>query len=238
MRGVINLFGTTNATIANCSFQSNEAGPIFENKQVVGLKDNDDDFGNVLRASTIFIGDGSSHVTIANSSFSNNTLDFMMNLTLTQNPEMVAFFPPDYFSKAFSPVITVYQTDLSVQASNISIMNSTFINQRSSQVLGYSMFNLSDIDLTFYCSLVCSKQLSSGYTLRLEGNSVHDFIFQGEHSSLIYNSNKGRIFASMNSFSNIGYLDDPSALRLLPYQVTAGSTKVFPFQSNLTYSNF
>ena len=55
MRGAIYLEANYNVTISSSKFTYNDPGPIFEKNQIVGLKDNNDDYANVIRASLIFV---------------------------------------------------------------------------------------------------------------------------------------------------------------------------------------
>jgi hypothetical protein len=58
MKGAIYTTGNQDLAIKNCIFTKNDAGPLLNGLQVIGMINNYNDYGNVQRASTIYIDEG------------------------------------------------------------------------------------------------------------------------------------------------------------------------------------
>lgn len=72
MKGVIYIDRTNQTLIKNCTFTKNDAGPLLDDFQVVGMIDNQNNYGNVQRASSVHIDKGVTKVEIRESSFHQN----------------------------------------------------------------------------------------------------------------------------------------------------------------------
>ena len=77
MKGAVYLDNNRDVSVLESTFMFNDAGPLLENKQIVGLKENSNSIGNVQRASSIFIGESSKSTTIERCTFTNNTVSFL-----------------------------------------------------------------------------------------------------------------------------------------------------------------
>jgi len=58
MKGAIYTTGNQHLAIKSCIFTKNDAGPLLNDLQVIGMINNDNDYGNVQRASTIYVDQG------------------------------------------------------------------------------------------------------------------------------------------------------------------------------------
>ena len=61
--------------------------------------------------------------------FNNNTLTFMQDFILKHNPGLYGFFPPDYFNRAFSPLINIHMKGLQTEKIKVDVHNNKFLNQ-------------------------------------------------------------------------------------------------------------
>lgn len=74
MKGVVFLHQVNRCTIKKNIFKFNDALPVLNNIQEVGFIDNTDYYGNVQRASAIFVDEYSNNIQIVNNTFINNTI--------------------------------------------------------------------------------------------------------------------------------------------------------------------
>jgi hypothetical protein len=58
MKGAIYITGNQHLAIKSCIFTKNDAGPLLNDLQVIGMINNLNDYGNVQRASTIYVDQG------------------------------------------------------------------------------------------------------------------------------------------------------------------------------------
>lgn len=103
MKGTIYLVGNRMSQIQNCTFSKNDAGPLFNSLQVVGMINNDNPYGNVQRASTIYVDRGTNIVEISDSHFHDNHLDFMKPYIKENNIDLYRYFPEDNFNSSHAP---------------------------------------------------------------------------------------------------------------------------------------
>jgi hypothetical protein len=106
MKGAIYMNGINTTKIENCTFTENDAGPILNDLQIVGMVEHEHQKNTrrtVERASAIFIEQEASEVQITNCLFHDNSLDFLKDFVKNNNRDLYEFFPPDYFSSAHSP---------------------------------------------------------------------------------------------------------------------------------------
>lgn len=159
MRGSIYIKNINDTNIESCTFTRNDAGPILEDYQVVGLIDVKDG-GNVERASSIYIDKGVRKVEISQSLFHENQVDFLRKHIQIKNIGLFNFFPPDYFSSSFSPIINIHMSQQSEDPCDIAIFNSTFRDQRNMEILGYEQQEAATMDMKYYASLLSANSLS------------------------------------------------------------------------------
>jgi hypothetical protein len=132
MQGAIYLKGLSFVEITQNSFRFNGPGPVFDNRQTVGMIKNYQATGHVLRASTIFVDEEVFVVKIHANEFNNNTLNFMHEFILNNNAGLHSFFPPDYFNRAFSPLINIHMAGIQTDGIKIDVESNRFLNQRNS----------------------------------------------------------------------------------------------------------
>lgn len=71
---------------------------------------------------------------------------------------------------------------------HISISNNLFHDQRNIGILGYSQFNESYVDMTYWGQLLAVRSLSANSLVEFSNNTVYNYIFQDSQSSLIHKS--------------------------------------------------
>lgn len=97
-KGTIYLNNVNNCTINLNTFKFNDAGHIFDKIQDVGfLQDPWKKYGNVPRASVIYIDNGCKNIKVESNNFNNNSLNFLHDVIKKYNNDLVNFFPPLYF---------------------------------------------------------------------------------------------------------------------------------------------
>lgn len=150
MKGAVFFESNRNASIHSSRFTLNEPGPILNTVQLVGLGARSSaassgipDFGNVQRASSIFLSDYTNQTLISGCTFTNNALDFMRYHITAANPGLIEYFGGAYFDKATSPTINVYMYPTRNSTSLVTVNNCTFGHQRNHEVLGFAASNLS-----------------------------------------------------------------------------------------------
>ena len=160
MKGVIYIEQTNQTLITNCTFTKNDAGPLLDDFQIVGMIDNQNNYGNVQRASSVHIDKGVTKVEIRESLFHENYLDFMQNHISKNNMDLFNYFPPEYFNTSFSPIVNIHMNEASEEACEIAITNNTFKDQRNTQILGYEQLDVTFNDMKYYASLLSIKSKS------------------------------------------------------------------------------
>ena len=150
MKGAVFFESNRNAAIYFSSFTLNEPGPILNTVQVLGLgarrsaaSSGIPDFGNVQRASSIFVSDYTNQTLISGCTFTGNQLDFMQAHIAKVNPGLIKYFGRAYFTEATSPTINVYMYPTRSSTAVVTVNNCTFAHQRNHEVLGFTASNLS-----------------------------------------------------------------------------------------------
>jgi hypothetical protein len=150
MKGAVFFESNRNASIYSSRFSLNEPGPILNTVDLVGLgarlsaaSSGIADFGNVQRASSIFLSDYAKQTLISGCTFTSNQLDFMQAHIAAMNPDLIKYFGGAYFTEATSPTINVYMYPTRNSTSAVTVQNCTFSNQRNHEVLGFAATNLS-----------------------------------------------------------------------------------------------
>ena len=67
----------------------------------------------------------------------------------------------------------------------VDISGNEFLDQRNTEVLGYSMFNLSAADMNYYSNLLHVRSDHENFQLKFKSNYVYNYIFFGASTSLI-----------------------------------------------------
>jgi len=111
MKGVIYIWQSPKVAIEECSFSLNDAGPIFNSQQLIGFFNNDNESGNVQRASVIFIDSGIEDISITGNKFWNNALSFMRDHIMNTNIDLYNFFPPSYYLGSSAPGINIHMQE-------------------------------------------------------------------------------------------------------------------------------
>ena len=150
MKGAVFFESNRNASIYSSRFTLNEPGPILNTVQLVGLgarlsgaSSGIPDFGNVQRASSIFLSDYANQTLISGCTFTSNQLAFMQAHIAEANPDLIKYFGGAYFTEATSPTINVYMYPTRNSTSVVTVNNCTFAHQRNHEVLGFTASNLS-----------------------------------------------------------------------------------------------
>lgn len=224
--------GANNVTIDDCKFQGNDAGYILGSIQMVGLLDNNASYGDVQRASTIYIDEGSSNINIEKSKFQKNTIPWMKALVAKENIDLYNFFPDYYFESSQAALINIKQkkeaTHVQGTQINITIKNCEFKHQNHSMVLGNPLFNESTVDPQNYASLMQIDSKEKQLNINFEANVVHNFTFRGSYSALFALYYTGGYFTVKdNVICNIGYnrKGGPGGSKTLPIGNISASGK-------------
>ena len=108
MKVVIRLRYVEQMIVSNCTFMHNDAGPIFDELQIIGLitKIQGNQF-KIFRASTILIDKYVNKVNISSSIFANNQHKILKDFILENNIHLYRFFPGAHFNSSQSPIISV-----------------------------------------------------------------------------------------------------------------------------------
>lgn len=130
---------------------------------------------------------------------------------------------------------------------NITVSGNTFRDQRHDQVLGFSAFNETSIDVSNYASIL-QMDATEVSNVTIEGNNIFNFYFKARYSAMFaqYNT-KGNFTFRNNRVFNVGYLASSMEKIVLPYanisserafDLIAGATElsgaigVFDFEYN------
>ena len=112
MKGVIRLRYIEQIIVDNCTFMHNDAGPIFDELQIIGLitiiQDNQ---YKIFRASTILIDKYVNKVNISSSIFQKNQHQELNDYILANNIHLYKFFPGAHFNSSQSPIISIATLD-------------------------------------------------------------------------------------------------------------------------------
>ena len=161
MKGAVFFESNRNAAIYFSSFTLNEPGPILNPVPVVGLgarlsaaSSGIPDFGNVQRASSVFVSDYAAQALISGCTFTGNQLDFMLPYIRRVNPALVKYFGAAYFTEATSPTINVYMYPTRNSTAVVTVNNCTFAHQRNHEVLGFASSDASYTSVQYYGSLI------------------------------------------------------------------------------------
>ena len=229
MKGAIYLVGSKVVKIQNCTFSKNDAGPLFNSLQMVGMLNNRNQYGNVQRASSIYVDRGAQAVEITDCEFFENHQDFLLQYVKQNNIDLFNYFPPDYFSSSHAPQVNVHMNEYSAAPCNISLIGNLFHDQKNTAILGFSRFNESYVDTTYWAQLLAIRTRSSNSIIEFSNNTVYNYIYKGRFSSLIHKSFSGELRAQNNIFFNIGFKATTNDKLKIPVKPPA--TRRFDFTS-------
>ena len=153
--------------------------------------ENENNEGNVQRASGIYIDEGNVNVTIKDSDFSQNHVSFIQDHIKKVNMDLFNYFQPEYFNASFSQMINIHSHIRGETKINIKILNNSFSNQRNQQILGYPQKDLTLYDMAYYASILSIKSQSRNLKVDFSGNSIYNCSFMGIQTALISHEHAG-----------------------------------------------
>ena len=115
----------------------------------------------------------------------------------------------------------------------ILISTNLFHDQRNIGILGYSQFNESYVDMTYWGQLLAVRSRSTNSLVEFVGNTVYNYIYQDSQSSLIHKSFLGQLHIKDNNIFNVGMLATEDDKIFIPLHQPPATKKFDYTQENI-----